>query len=66
MVTGNPSTRVSDPERSVIMNWYAYKLLADSYAAERRHEAQTHRRVRHEAAGRHTSRRPQWWPGRPR
>jgi hypothetical protein len=28
------------------MNWYAYKVLADSYDADRRRQAQAHRRSR--------------------
>ena len=28
------------------MNWYAYKLLADGYAADRQRIAQGHRRAR--------------------
>ena len=28
------------------MNWYAYKVLADQYAADRRREADAHRRSR--------------------
>jgi hypothetical protein len=28
------------------MNWYAYKLLAEAYDADRRREAQAHRRAR--------------------
>ncbi len=31
------------------MNWYAYKLLADGYAADRQRIAETHRRARAEA-----------------
>jgi hypothetical protein len=31
------------------MNWYAYKLLADTYEAERRVQAAQHRRARQAA-----------------
>ena len=31
------------------MNWYAYKLLADGYAADRQRAAEGHRRARAEA-----------------
>ncbi|MGZ4784276.1 MAG: hypothetical protein ACXV5S_01270 [Acidimicrobiales bacterium] len=36
-------------ERSVAMNWYAYKVLADTYDADRRAEAAGHRRARESA-----------------
>jgi hypothetical protein len=34
------------PNRSVIMNWYTAKLLADGLAADRHHQADRYRRSR--------------------
>ena len=35
------------------MNWYAYKVLADTYDADRRAEAASHRRARQAARQAH-------------